>query len=417
MRTEVQGLDGDHVDKKLLLSQQLNHLDAPLMLLGRVLPTSSGPDMKPLPPDDLCEAGRHLNMAVHIMLALAPKFREATHQRLLRHLGCGHSSKFECCSRRRPAAELYPQKWKRRLLIEEDELLLPILEWHLGAAASDFAVARAVVDRLPGASARQTGKKNKSHSAPTATVGIRCESKASFIQSSIPGEAHFRFADCGQQSSPSLATSHLPTSPGAVVMKHRANDAPRGVLPKAVCPAIRPCLIAGRSSRIHTGRSSSLASARPNPRNSSPFPDLRALGPCHHCRSRSTSPNSENPLFQEYSCSFEDCSPQGMFALGTLNPSQRMSLLGDLLQVPTIGLDSSWLGVCSKARVFLKASLLVDSQLIALMNTSRAFKLFACKPEILIALRTRSVFDRSPLQFGRQLRGQHRKFFLRLLCH
>ncbi|KAL8430278.1 hypothetical protein ACSSS7_006026 [Eimeria intestinalis] len=373
MRTEVQGLNGDLVDQKLLLLQQLNHLDAALVLLGRLLPTSSGPDMKPLPPDDLCEAGRHLNMAVHTMLALAPKFREATHQRLLRHLGSGHSSKFECCSRRRPAAELSPQKRRRRmrthlaklekshesclldlllsfeyvvtaerppspdtparcaegvkyvlagqaklhqshvmlcqLLVEEDDLLLPILEWQLGAAASDFAVARAVIDRLPRASAHQTRKKSKGHSTPTATVGIRCESKASFVHSANP--ASVRFAVSGQQSSPGLAASHLPPSPGAVVMKNIAHNSAGGTSPDLVCHAVRPCIVADRTSHIHTGLSDDLAGARPNPRNSTPFPDLAALGPCHHCRSRSASPNNDSPVFQKHSCKVEDCPPKG----------------------------------------------------------------------------------------------------------
>ncbi|KAL8452943.1 hypothetical protein Emed_001109 [Eimeria media] len=373
MRAEVEGLDGDLVDKKLLLLQQLNHIDAALILLRRILPTSSGPDMKPLPPDDLCQAGRHLNMAVHTMLALAPKFREATHQRLLRQLGSGHTSKFECCSHRRPAAELSPQKRKRRmrtqlaklekshesclldlllsleyvvtegrlptpdtparctegvryilagqaklhqshimlcqLLVEEDDLLLPILEWQLGAAASDFAVARAVVDRLPRASAHQT-RKIKRHSAPAATVGIRCESKASFVQSPNSVEPSVRFAGSGQQYSSGLAASHLPTSPAAVVMKDLAHDARGSVSPDDLCPAVRPCYVADPTSRMNTGRSSNLPAAPSRPRNSSPFPDLAALGPCHHCRSRSASPNNENPLFQEYSCNFEDCPPQ-----------------------------------------------------------------------------------------------------------
>ncbi|KAL8440729.1 hypothetical protein Emag_007784 [Eimeria magna] len=374
MRAEVQGLDGDLVDKKLLLLQQLNHIDAALVLLRRILPTSSGPDLKPLPPAELCEAGRHLNMAVHTMLALAPKFREATHQRLLRYLASGHSSKFECCSHRRPAAELSPQKRKRRmrtqlaklekshecclldlllnieyvvtaerlpcpdtparcaegvryvlagqaklhqshamlcqLLVEEDDLLLPILEWQLRAAASDFAVARAVIDRLPRASVHQT-RKIKRHAAPTATVGIRCESKASFMQSPNPGEPSVRFAGNGQQLSSTVAASHLPTSPAAVVMKDIAHDAPGSACPDDLCPEVRPCLVGDPASRMHTGRSSNLPASRPRPGNSSPFPDLAALGPCYHCRSRSASPNNENPLFQEYSCNFEDCPAKG----------------------------------------------------------------------------------------------------------
>ncbi|CDJ28389.1 uncharacterized protein EMH_0001170 [Eimeria mitis] len=250
IRNEVASLDGDLLEEKLLLLQQLDHLEATLSLLERILPLGSTGDVKELPPEELCEACRHLNMAVHTMLALAPKFREATSHRLVKQLGSGTTSIFDCFSRRRPPVELSPEKRKSRirvqldklekqhedclldlllsfehlttaevipppdapprcaegsryvlsgqaklhqshamvcqLLLEEDDLLLPILEWQLGAAASDFAVARAVLDRLPRPQepANPSVSSRKAYESPT--IYSDCSYACGSIRASSP---------------------------------------------------------------------------------------------------------------------------------------------------------------------------------------------------------------------------------------
>lgn len=371
MRDEVQGLDGDLLDEKLLLLQQLDHLDAALLLLGRLIPVGSEADTKLLLPDDLCEACRHLNMAIHTMLALAPKFREATSHRLMRQLGSSFSLRFDCCSGRRPAVELSPEKRKSRmrvqldklekqhenclldllltfeylataevlpppdtparcaegaryvlggqaklhqshamlcqLLVEEDDLLLPILEWQLGAAGLDFAVARAVLDRLPRASSRRKRNKIESHPAPLTTVGVRCESKATFLPSPPPEDTSVRLADSSQRRLPAQAAPHLPQSPTAAAMPGKTQDCCRGCVTQEARPSVHSPDDDCQRSRIQPNGPYVFHSTPPNVRNSGSLPDLGALGPCDPCSAGTPVKYRSNLAGKRCCCGAADC--------------------------------------------------------------------------------------------------------------
>lgn len=371
IRNEVAGLDGDLLDEKLLLLQQLDHLDAALSLLERLLPAGSEADVKLLSPEELCEACRHLNMAIHTMLALAPKFRQATSHRLVKQLGSSLSSRLDCCSRRRTAVELSPEKRKSRmrvhldklekehesclldllltfeylataealpppdapprcaegsryvlagqaklhqshamlcqLLIEEDDLLLPILEWQLGAAASDFAVARALLDCLPRAAARRRRTKIESHSPPPATVGVRCESKARILTCAPPGEPSVRFAETSEHSSPTETRPHLPRSPVAAARKGKHQHSCNGYAPQEASPPIDSSPKAGDGSALQMDGSCGFGHGLSNMRSSSSLPNLGALGPCSLCTSAAPVRQPHDAVSERYGCVACDC--------------------------------------------------------------------------------------------------------------
>ncbi|KAL8430364.1 hypothetical protein Efla_001129 [Eimeria flavescens] len=371
MRTEVQCLDGDLLDEKLLLLQQLDHLDSALMLLGRLLPASPAFDQKLLSPDGLCEASTHLRMAVHTMLALAPKFREATSHRLARQLGSGHSMKFECCSRR-AAVELSPQKRKSRmkihldklekqhetclldllltfeylataeslptpdtpsrcaegaryvlagqaklhqshamlcqLLVEEDDLLFPILEWQLGAAASDFAVARAVLDRLPREPTRRSRRRIDGHAPPTATVGIRCESKARFIQQSLPGKSTVRLENKSLQISPRQGMPHLPRSPAIATIGNEAHEKITECLPQEVPPLVHSCRSIQQRTDLESGCAHNTNDVPLDVQSSGFFPNLGALGPSDRFIPGATAGEDWDSISHRCMCKALECS-------------------------------------------------------------------------------------------------------------
>ncbi|CDJ42805.1 hypothetical protein, conserved [Eimeria tenella] len=370
IRNEVASLDGDLLDEKLLLMQQIDHLDAALSLLERVLPAGSDAAVK-LCPEMLCEACRHLNMSVHTMLALAPKFREAICHRLSKQLGTCLSSRFDCFLRRRTPVEMSPEKRKSRLrvqleklekqhedclldlllslehlttlevvpppdaparcaegcryvlsgqaklhqshamvcqlLVEEDDLLLPILEWQLGAAASDFAVARAVLDRLPRPKARRAKAKIESHSPPQATVNVRCESKAQIVSCPVQRESSMRLDESFPNPSPREPRSRSLLSP--VTAPRRNTDQRRGngyTLQEPAAPATSPRKIYDTST-LQSDCLYSCGNSRPRSPASSSVPNLGALGPCDLCSSGTAFRQKYSPTSDRYNYMGTDC--------------------------------------------------------------------------------------------------------------
>ncbi|CDJ61012.1 hypothetical protein, conserved [Eimeria maxima] len=363
VRNELASLDGDLLEEKLLLLQQLDHLEATLALLERTVPPGSSGDVKVLSPEELCEACRHLNMAVHTMLALAPKFREATSHRLLKQLGPGTTSIFDCFSRRRPPVELPPEKRKSRLrvqldklekqhedclldlllsfehlataevipppdapprcaegsryvlsgqaklhqshamvcqlLIEEDELLLPILEWQLGAAASDFAVARAVLDRLPRPQVRRSRTKIESHTPPQASVNVRCESTAKIVSCPVAREPSVRFEETLLNSPSREPTTSTPNLHQRAQKRRCNQDGDSGYIPQE--PTSKYSSRKGyESPTVDSDCSYACDKIRANSPSCSSLPNLGALGPCDLCSSGTTLRQLQTPVSDRY---------------------------------------------------------------------------------------------------------------------
>lgn len=376
IRNEVTELEDSMLDEKLLLLQQVDHLDAALALLEKLLPAGRKSSVPLLTPEEFCEACRHLNMAVHTMLALAPKFREAICQRLERQLGAGLGKRFDCCSRGRPAVELSSEKRKRRLrtqlqklekqhercllelllsfeflstaevppqpdapsrcsegskyvlagqmklhqshamlcqfLVEEDDLLLPLLEWQLGAAASDFAVARAVVERLPRASHRRSCTNPENHSPPLATVGVRCESKARVSQCHLLSDPSVRFADSApclppRQAGSRLLRTSVPATKDCAAQEVR--DKCRCCVQNGpYCPVASAARTYGVSAR-EADDCYAFDNGPPNKHGSSSLPDLQALGPCNICDSATYVKKPYEQAASSYDCSPLNASP------------------------------------------------------------------------------------------------------------
>ena len=370
IRNEVASLDGELLEEKLLLLQQLDHLEATLSLLERILPPGSDRDVKVLSPEELCEACRHVNMAVHTMLALAPKFREATSHRLVKQLGSGTTSIFDCFSRRRPPVELSPEKRKSRirvqldklekqhedclldlllsfehlataevipppdapprcaegsryvlsgqaklhqshamvcqLLIEEDDMLLPILEWQLGAAASDFAVARAVLDRLPRPQVRRLRTKIESHTPPPASVNVRCESTAKIVSCPVAREASVRFEETLLNSSSREPTSSATHSPPTAPKRRCDQGRGGGCMPREPSTPNFPARKSYESTTMYSDCSHACGNIRANSPSCSSLPNLGALGPCDLCNSGAPFTQLQTPVSDRYSCMASD---------------------------------------------------------------------------------------------------------------
>lgn len=383
IRNEVTNFEDSMLDEKLLLLQQLDHLHAALALLEKFLPAGRKNNIPSLTPEELCDACKHLNMAVHTMLALAPKFREGICHRLERQLGVGFGKRFDCCSRGRPAVELSSEKRKSRLrtqlqklekqhercllelllsfeflstaevlpppdapsrclegskyvlagqmklyqshamlcqfLVEEDDLLLPLLEWQLDAATSDFAIARAVVERLPRASRRRSCTNPENHFPPLATVGVRCESKAQISQCHFLRDPSVRFADSTPYVSPRQADAGLLQTPVLATqdcIPPEVQDKCRGCVSKgpycSTASAIKPQEVGARETDDCHVSNNKL----PNQRCSSSLPDLEALGPCNFCN---LATHIKNPC--ELASRRHDCTPLNASSCSDDEPS------------------------------------------------------------------------------------------------
>ncbi|OEH77780.1 hypothetical protein cyc_03445 [Cyclospora cayetanensis] len=384
IRHEVNWFDGDLLDEKLLLLQQVEHLDASLSLLERLLPAGADTDVKVLSPEELCEACGHMRMAIHTMLALAPKFRESTHHNLVRQFGSGSCSIFDFCSKRRAAVELPPQKRRsrlrvqldklekqheaclldlllsfehlitlavipppdapsrcaegsryvlagqaklheshamlRQLLVEEDDVLLPILEWQLGAATSDLAVARAVLNRLPRPSTSWTRNKIKNHSPAPATVGIRCESKASIVHCHSPGEPSIRFDDHNLRTSPTEPSPHEIRTPVLAANRCFEKDycmADSSQNPSSsATPFNKPC-----DSMLQTDGFCDCNNGISSMRNCTSLPDLGALGPCSACCSKDGDRQHQDQAAKRYRWNALECQTGRGVSLSPYEPT------------------------------------------------------------------------------------------------
>ncbi|CDJ49464.1 hypothetical protein, conserved [Eimeria brunetti] len=249
IRNEVASLDGELLEEKLLLLQQLDHLEATLSLLERVLPPAADGDIKLLAPEELCEACRHLNMAVHTMLALAPKFREATSHRLAKQLGSSTTSIFDCFSRRRPPVEMSPEKRKNRIRLQLDKLEKQHEDCLLDLLLSFEHLATADV-------------------IPPPDAPPRCAEGSRYV---LSGQAK-------------LHQSHAmePVTPN--------------VLPRN----------AYESPTMYSECSYACGNIRPSSPSCSSLPNLGALGPCDLCNSGATFTQLPTPVTGRYTCMAAD---------------------------------------------------------------------------------------------------------------